>query len=63
MGERELPDWQKDYNSQVNKVRWMIEHVVSHLKNWTIMRTDYRCPLGTFAATISAVISLHFWIG
>jgi hypothetical protein len=39
----------------------MIEQVVSHLKNWTIMRTDYRCPLGTFAATISAVIGLHFY--
>ena len=32
----ELLDWQKEYNSQVNKIRWMIEQVISHFKNWTI---------------------------
>ena len=38
----ELLDWQKEYNSEVNKIRWMIEQVISHFKNWTIMHTDYR---------------------
>jgi DDE superfamily endonuclease/Helix-turn-helix of DDE superfamily endonuclease len=57
----ELLGWQKEYNTQVNKIRWMIEQVISHLKNWTIMHTDYRRPLGTFAETISAVIGLHFY--
>jgi hypothetical protein len=57
----ELLDWQKEYNSQVNKIRWMIEQVISHFKNWTIMHTDYRRPLGTFATTISAVVGLHFY--
>src|SRR5579863_9298053 len=33
----ELLDWQKEYNSEVNKIRWMIEQVISHFKNWTIM--------------------------
>ena len=42
---RELLDWQKEYNNQVNKIRWMIEQVISHFKNWTIMHTDYRRPL------------------
>src|SRR5690348_17411777 len=42
----ELLDWQKEYNGQVNKIRWMIEQVISHFKNWTIMHTDYRRPLG-----------------
>jgi N-acetyl-anhydromuramyl-L-alanine amidase AmpD len=28
----ELLDWQKEYNTQVNKIRWMIEQVISHLK-------------------------------
>ena len=32
----ELLDWQKEYNSEVNKIRWMIEQVISHFKNWTI---------------------------
>ena len=31
----ELLDWQKEYNSEVNKIRWMIEQVISHFKNWT----------------------------
>jgi hypothetical protein len=36
----ELLDWQKEYNAEVNKIRWMIEQVISHFKNWTIMHTD-----------------------
>lgn len=47
--------------TQVSKIRWMIEQVISHFKNWTIMHTDYRRPLGTFATTISAVVGLHFY--
>jgi hypothetical protein len=57
----ELLDWQKEYNSQVNKIRWMIEQVISHFKNWTIMHTDYWRPLKTFETTISAVVGLHFY--
>lgn len=57
----ELLDWQKEYNSQVNKTRWKIEQVISHLKNWRILSTDYRRPLRTFAETISAVIGLQFY--
>jgi DDE superfamily endonuclease/Helix-turn-helix of DDE superfamily endonuclease len=58
---RELLDWQKEFNTEVNKIRWMIEQVISHFKNWTVMHTDYRRPLSTFAITISAVIGLHFY--
>ena len=57
----ELFDWQKEYNRPVNKIRWIIEQVISHRKNWTIMHTDYRCPLKTFATTISAAVGLHFY--
>ncbi len=57
----ELLTWQKEYNSEINKIRWMIEQVISHFKNWTIMHTDYRRPLKTFETTISAVIGLHFY--
>ena len=56
-----LLDWQREYNSEVNKIRWMIEQVISHFKNWTIMHTDYRRPLKTFETTISAVVGLHFY--
>lgn len=57
----ELLDWQKEFNTQVNKIRWMIEQVISHFKNWRIMHTDYRRPIGTFSTTISAVVGLHFY--
>jgi hypothetical protein len=57
----ELLDWQKEFNAGVNKIRWVIEQVISHFKNWKIMHTDYRRPIDTFATTISAVIGLHFY--
>ena len=57
----ELLDWQKEFNSQVNKIRWVIEQVIANFKTWRIMHTDYRRPIETFTATISAVIGLHFY--
>ena len=57
----ELTDWQKEFNTQVNKIRWVIEQVISHFKSWGIVHTDYRRPIDTFATTISAVIGLHFY--
>lgn len=40
----EFLDWQKEFNTGVNKIRWIIERAISHLKNWSIMSTDYRRP-------------------
>jgi hypothetical protein len=57
----ELLDWQKAFNTGVNKIRWKVEQAISHFKNWKIMTTDYRRPISTFADTISAVIGLHFY--
>ena len=57
-----LLDWQKTFNSAINKTRAVIEQVVSHVKNWRILHTDYRRPLATFPTTISAVVGLHFWL-
>ena len=49
----ELLDWQKEYNNRGQQYPRMIEQVISHFKNWTIMHTDYRRPIKTFATTIS----------
>jgi N-acetyl-anhydromuramyl-L-alanine amidase AmpD len=38
----ELLDWQKEYNSQVNKIRWMIEQVISHYRELDHHACDYR---------------------
>ena len=58
---RDPLDWEKEFNTQVNKIRWVIEQVIAHLKTWRILDTDYRRPIDTFRTTISAVIALHFW--
>jgi hypothetical protein len=57
----ELLDWQKEFNSQVNKIRWVIEQVIANFKTWRIMHTDYRRPIETFNVTIAAVTGLHFY--
>jgi hypothetical protein len=58
---RKLLDWEKEFNKQVNKIRYMIEQVIANFKTWRIMHTDYRRPLETFATTISTVIALNFY--
>ena len=58
---RELLDWEKVFNTQINKIRYVIEQVIANFKTWRIMHTDYRRPLSTFTTTISTVIALHFY--
>lgn len=58
---RDLLDWEKEFNTQINKIRWRIEQAIANLKTWRILHTDYRRPINTFSNTISAVIALHFW--
>ena len=58
---RDLLDWEEEFNTQINKIRWTIEQTIAHLKTWRILHTDYRRPLATFAATISTVVALHFY--
>jgi len=58
---RELLDWEKEFNTQINRIRYVIEQVIANFKTWRIMHTDYRRPLATFATTISVVVGLHFY--
>jgi hypothetical protein len=51
-----------NFNTVIDQVRAVIEQVVSHLKNWRVLHTDYRRPLASFPTTISAVAGLHFWL-
>jgi hypothetical protein len=57
----DLLDWQKAFNTAINKTRAVVERSIAHLKNWRILHTDYRRPLDTFRTTISAVIGLQFY--
>jgi hypothetical protein len=58
---RDLLDWEKELNHQINKIRATIERVIANFKTWRIIHTDCRRPLHTFTTTISTVIGLHFW--
>src|SRR3979411_1391986 len=58
---RDLLDWEKEFNTQINKIRYVIEQVIANFKTWRIMHTDYRRPIETFSETISTVIALHFY--
>jgi hypothetical protein len=58
---RDLLDWEKEFNTAVNKIRYLIEQTIANLKTWRILHTDYRRPLATFTTTISTVIALHFY--
>ncbi len=58
---RDLLDWEKTFNTQINKVRYVIEQAIANFKTWRILHTDYRRPFETFAETISAVVTLHFY--
>lgn len=58
---RTLTEWETDFNTAVNGVRWKIERTIAHLKTWRILHTDYRRPLNTFSETIAAVIGLQFY--
>jgi hypothetical protein len=58
---RELLDWEKEFNTQINKVRYVIEQIIANFKTWRIMHTDYRRPLNTFQQTISIAVALHFY--
>jgi hypothetical protein len=58
---RELLDWEKKFNQQINRIRSIIERVIADLKTWRILHTDYRRPFATFAQTISTVVALRFY--
>jgi DDE superfamily endonuclease len=58
---RELVDWEKEFNTAVNRIRYLIERTIANFKTWRILHTDYRRPLATFTTTISTVVGLHFY--
>jgi hypothetical protein len=57
----ELLDWQKEFNTTINKIRYVIERAIAHFKTWRCMHTDYRRPKRTYATAFEAVRALHFF--
>jgi len=46
----QLHESHKQFNTQVNSIRYQIERTIANLKTWRILHTDYRRPLRTFSA-------------
>jgi class 3 adenylate cyclase len=57
----ELLDWQKEFNTAINKMRYVVERVIGNYKTWRCMFTDYRRPLRTYTTAFHAVRALHFF--
>ena len=57
----ELLDWQKEFNTQVNRLRAPVERAIARLKSWRILHTDYRRPLRTYLASYRAAVGLYFF--
>jgi hypothetical protein len=59
--EGELLDWQKEFNTAINKIRYVIERAIANFKTWRCMFTDYRRPLHTYPTAFRAIRALHFF--
>jgi hypothetical protein len=57
----QLLDWQKEFNTTINEMRYVIERAIANFKTWRCMHTDYRRPKHTYATAFSAVRALHFF--
>jgi DDE superfamily endonuclease len=57
----ELLDWQKEFNTAINKIRYVIERAIANFKTWRCMHTDYRRPRHTYSTAFRAVRALHFF--
>jgi hypothetical protein len=57
----ELLDWQKEFNTTINKIRYVIERAIANFKTWRCMFTDYRRPVRTYPTAFRTVRALHFF--
>lgn len=56
-----LLDWQKEFNREINGVRYVVERAIANFKTWRVMHTDYRRPENTYNDALNAVRALHFF--
>jgi len=56
-----LLEWQKEFNTAINKIRYVIERAIASFKTWRCMHTDYRRPRHTYPEAFRAVRALHFF--
>lgn len=51
----------EEFNTAINKMRYVIERAITHFKTWRCMHTDYRRSKRTYVTAFSAVRALHFF--
>jgi hypothetical protein len=49
----ELLDWQKEFNTSIDKIRYVIERTIAHFKTWQCMHTDYLRPERIYATAFT----------
>jgi hypothetical protein len=62
--ERDLKDWQKEFNGQLSKARSAVEHAVAKVKTWRMLSEEggrFRCPIGKYESMLAAVTGLFFF--
>jgi hypothetical protein len=57
----QLPEQERNFNKQINQLRYVIERCIAHFKTWRIMHTDYRRPLNTYTETFHMIRALEFF--
>ena len=57
----ELADADKEYNTEVNRIRYVVERAIANIKIWRILHTDYRRPLSTFNTAFKAIRALIYF--
>jgi hypothetical protein len=57
----ELSKEDKEYNTAVNRIRYVVERAIANIKVWRIFHTDYRRPIGTFPRAFSVIRKLIFF--
>ncbi|CAM3140527.1 transposase family protein [Actinomyces slackii] len=55
----DLTEGQRQANKALNKIRYVVERTIAHIKAWKILAHDYRRPLHTFKETITATLALY----
>ena len=57
----ELSAEEKEFNSTVNRIRYVVERAIANIKTWRILHTDYRRPIHTFNTAFRVIRALIFF--
>ena len=61
---RELEDWQREFNTELSKIRSAAEHAVAKVKCWRMLSEEggrFRCPLDKYESMLAVITGLFFF--